>query len=68
MHPGIFRSDDVSNIGFPEYDHNDLGREEARAQSMFQKINSVVQYTYVTVTKRGVEVPEVGLESESDPE
>ncbi|MFD7860506.1 hypothetical protein ACFV6B_40475 [Streptomyces microflavus] len=62
----IFRSDDVSNIGFPEYDHHDLGNEEARARSMFQKINSVVQHTYVTVTKRGVEVPEIGSESEPD--
>ncbi|MCS0605585.1 DUF4157 domain-containing protein [Streptomyces sp. LP11] len=68
VHPGIFRSDDVSNIGFPEYDHNDLGNEEARAQSMFQKINSVVENTYVTVTKRGVEVPEVGSESDSEPD
>ncbi|MFJ9421589.1 DUF4157 domain-containing protein [Streptomyces sp. NPDC101249] len=68
VHPGIFRSDDVSNIGFPEYDHGDLGSEETRARSMFQKINSVVENTYVTVTKRGVEVPEMGSESESDPE
>ncbi|MEU5368631.1 DUF4157 domain-containing protein [Streptomyces sp. NPDC005951] len=66
VHPGIFRSDDVSNIGFPEYDHHDLGNEEARARSMFQRIDSVVQHTYVTVTKRGVEVPEIGSESEPD--
>ncbi|MFJ2815825.1 hypothetical protein [Streptomyces sp. NPDC087294] len=67
-HPGIFRSDDFSNLGFPQYNHHDLGGEEHRARSMFQNINSVVEHTYVTVTKRGVEVPEVGSESDSDTE
>ncbi len=65
IHPGVFRSDDVSNIGFPEYDHSNLGNEKARAESMFQKINKI-ESTYVTVTKYGVEVPEIGSESESE--
>ncbi|PJE99517.1 hypothetical protein CUT44_03080 [Streptomyces carminius] len=67
VHPGIFQSDDVFNIGFPEYDHSDLGNEKASAERMFQRINKAVEYTYVTVTKRGVEVPEIGSESESEP-
>ena len=66
IHPGVFRSDDVSNIGFPEYNHSDLGNEKARAESMFQKIDKM-ECTYVTVTKHGVEVPEIGSESESEP-
>jgi hypothetical protein len=65
VHPGVFRSDDVSNIGFPEYNHSDLGNEKARAASFFQKIN-MIKHTYVTVTKRGVRVPEIGSESEPD--
>jgi hypothetical protein len=65
VHPGVFRSSDVANIGFPEYDHNDIGNEQTRAESMFQKINKM-ESTYVTVTKHGVEVPEIGTESDSD--
>lgn len=67
VHPGVFRSDDVSNIGFPEYHHSDLGNEKARAESMFRKIDRM-ERTYVTVTKHGVEVPEIGSESESEPD
>ena len=67
VHPGVFRSDDVSNIGFPEYHHSDLGNEKARAESMFRKIDKM-ERTYVTVTKHGVEVPEIGSESESEPD